>query len=333
VNKYTLKVGLQTSIDLEIGKPIDIPLGCCDNITYVLSELMKRNSTPYIIRSGDIGLDGVNNPVAKALTFERGSDIHGDYRDLVVSGEQEIELNPSLDALFIRGDDIESNPELDRIYPLIDSSRVYIPADYFEVKAAKDKLHVAERFKDLDTPETLYAESFGDLCKGIDYLFKKGHRFVVLKYRFGFRAKGIDRVDRFDENAMEKAKAFFDKYKQVMVQEFDPIVNDGDIRIVMYDGEYVGAFERRPTKGQWITNIGLGGTSSGHKPVPGEKSLCKEIASEFPKIKLLGIDLLPSLKFIEVNGFCAGLTEIDELYGINIAEKLIDDVTEHKLSR
>ena len=142
-----LKVGFQTKIELEIGKSLAFDGGCIDNIRMPLSELTRKNNNNlYLIPSKEIYLEG-DDVFANAFPFKRISSVHNDYRDLIVSAPQKIDIN-LLDSLVIRGDDLEENLSLDEIYPKINQSKVYVPIDYWEMKATKDKLDTAKRFRD-----------------------------------------------------------------------------------------------------------------------------------------------------------------------------------------
>lgn len=327
-----MKVGFQTGIPLEIGKDIEIA-SQSDNVYCIINELVKRQISPiYILHSEDISMNGSTDPIADAYVLERGNGSYCSYHDLVVARKEKIELN-SLDGILIRGDDIELNPGLDEIYRYVDKSKVCVPVDYFEMKATKDKLDTAMRFNDLNIPKTYYAQDLESLYDSVDMLFNKGHRYVVLKYRFGFGGKDVTRIDKHSNSAYDEAQAFLKRYNQVMVQEFDHSVSEGDIRAILFDGKYVGAIERKSNVGEWRTNICLGGRSERHEPLDGEIEICEKIAQRFPNIKYMGIDLFKTLRLIEVNGFCGALSEIEDFYGVNISSMLIDDVANHKLNK
>lgn len=316
-----LVMAIQTFFPLKAGESFTFPK-TNSNVYMVLNELISRGIESLVVPSEGMRIEN-GEPIAQAYVLKGDPAAHRHNTSFFVAGVKDIPVN-DLDALFIRGDDIEKNPALDDLFPLVDKSSVYIPVDYWEMKATKDKLDTAHRFADLNIPKTMYAEDKLALQSHIEDLFGDGHRFVVLKYRFGFGGKDVARLDREAPDYLKKANDFLDAYKQVIVQEYDPSVQENDIRAVTYDGKFIGSFERSGDT-RWPTSVSSGGTPLPHEPLPGEIDACEAIAARFPGIKLLGIDLFKSLRLIENNGYCGSIYSLDSLYGINLAKPLVED--------
>jgi len=321
-----IKIALQTDVGLGLGEITRINVNN-DNVWNPISEIANRNtSLMYVVPSDNLYmLNGV--PMANAWVLELLNKQNKGYSRFVVTRQEQIPIN-SLDALIMRGDDIESNHNLELVYSSLDRSSLFIPIELSDMKATKDKLDTAKRFADLNIPLTYYAEDQSEMNERIVSLFDDNHEYVVLKYRFGFGGKQVVRVDQ--DNFETKGADFFNTYKQIIIQEYDSSVTKGDIRSIVYDGKYVGGFERITGGSSWLSNISAGGRASYHKPLPGEIELCEQIANRFSGLKFVGIDLFHSLRLIEVNGYSGGFDELKEYHGIDLAKRLIDDVYSFK---
>ncbi|MFZ9462857.1 MAG: glutathione synthase, partial [Vulcanococcus sp.] len=64
----------------------------------------------------------------------------------------------------------------------------------------------------------------------------------------------------------------------VMVQAFLPAVTAGDKRILLVDGEPLGAVNRRPAAGEFRSNLAVGGQPEACELSDAERSICAELA-------------------------------------------------------
>ena len=137
---------------------------------------------------------------------------------------------------------------------------------------------------------------------------------VVVKPRFGSWGADVFRCMVSTElEALAPAlrvRPWFAKHG-ALVQELVP--NAGrDLRIVVANGELVGATERRARPGEWRTNFSLGGTRHPLSPPPAARRLARE-AVDALGIDFAGVDLLPTrdgFVVLEVNG----AVEFDKAY-------------------
>lgn len=320
-----MRIGFLTDIPLSVGKEPKVDEKY-DNVIYTLDAIASHGLPGiYMLTSPQIMLSG-SSPIGKAHFLESTGKT-SDRNSLVTHEMAPVSIE-DLDVLLIRGDDIEKNPDLVSILDQVNN--VYFPIDVRDMLATKDKLETARRCEDLSMLKSYQAKDYQDLKYVFKELSEQGNRYAVLKYRFGFGGKEVERVDLNDPHFMDFANSFLDTYKDVVVQQYDPTVSEGDIRVILYDGKYVGAFERKPGEGQWKSNISLGGTAVAHLPLPGEIEVAEAVASKFPGLKYMGLDMFPSLNLIEVNGFCGGMEEIDIFYDKNIADWLISDMLRYK---
>jgi glutathione synthase len=81
----------------------------------------------------------------------------------------------------------------------------------------------------------------------------------------------------------------------IMVQEYiKSVKQDGEIRILLFNGKIIGAMRRKPKKGEFRTNVHADGGVFAHQVTPREKQICEVI-----KDKLIddGLFLWASLLF------------------------------------
>ena len=66
----------------------------------------------------------------------------------------------------------------------------------------------------------------------------------------------------------------------------NPDVAKGDKRIVLIDGEVAGAINRRPGKGEFRSNLAVGGSAEATELTPREQEICAVMG---PRLKELGL--------------------------------------------
>jgi glutathione synthase len=109
----------------------------------------------------------------------------------------------------------------------------------------------------------------------------------------------------------------------VMVQAFLPGVSAGDKRILLVDGEPLGAVNRVPTGGEFRSNLAVGGAPEATDLTEAERRICAELA---PALKaeglfFVGIDVIDG-RLSEINVTSpTGVREVERLGGIPLADQ------------
>lgn len=112
----------------------------------------------------------------------------------------------------------------------------------------------------------------------------------------------------------------------VMAQKYIPEATLGDKRIIIINGEPLGAFIRKPSEYDHRGNLCAGATSIKCEITPRDKEICDTLRPKLVEMKLqfVGIDILGNY-LSEVNVTSpTGLQEIANMYGINIEENILD---------
>ena len=183
------------------------------------------------------------------------------------------------------------------------------------VRNAPEKLLVTF-FKDL-MPETIISSDVDSVLN-----FQKIHKDIVLKPLYGKGGEGIIRLQE-NENMVEEVKNFIkDQDEPIMVQPFLPEVKFGDKRIIILDGEPVGCLNRIPAKGEFRSNLGVGGIPKLSELSESDIKICDTIKPTLKEMNLVfvGIDVIG--KFLtEINVTCpTGVRQIKNLGGPDIPE-------------
>ena len=183
------------------------------------------------------------------------------------------------------------------------------------VRNAPEKLLVTF-FKDL-MPETLISLNADSVLK-----FQKIHKDIVLKPLYGKGGEGIIRLQENEDIVGEVKNFIKDQDEPIMVQPFLPEVKYGDKRIIILDGEPVGCLNRIPAKGEFRSNLGVGGIPKLSELSESDIKICDAIKPTLKEMNLVfvGIDVIG--KFLtEINVTCpTGVRQIKNLGGPDIPE-------------
>jgi glutathione synthase len=191
-----------------------------------------------------------------------------------------------------------------------------------EVRNAPEKLFVT-RFPGLQPPTLITAD------RDAIYEFRAKHGDIVMKPLNGRGGSGVTRHLADDPNidAMLELHAQIDR-EPVIVQKFLPGVVKGDKRILLVDGEPVGAINRVPAKGQIRSNLAVGGKAEAVELTARDREICAAIGPELKARGLLfvGIDVIGEW-LTEINVTSpTGAVALKAFTGIDATEALWDRI-------
>ena len=179
-------------------------------------------------------------------------------------------------------------------------------------------------------PPTMITRSFGAARK-----FVEEHGECVLKPLHGNAGKAVFKIGRDGANLAPLLELFNATYREPhMLQAFVPEVAQGDKRIVLIDGEFAGAINRVPAKGDIRSNLAAGGTAEAADLTETEREICAALAPELKRRGLLfvGIDVIGGKWLTEINVTSpTGIVAIDKFNGTD-TPALIWDAIERKLT-
>ncbi len=261
------------------------------------------------------------------LAYEEG-EITARGHSMVVRREQgnHVDLGPfelvnlkDFDVVWLRQDPpfdmhyITSTHLLDRLAP-----DTLVVNDPFWVRNYPEKLLVLD-FPDL-TPPTTIARDLETIKE-----FKAKHGDVILKPLYGNGGAGVFRLDANDRNLTSLHELFTGFSREpLIVQKFLPDVSNGDKRVILVNGEPVGAINRVPAAGETRSNMHVGGRPEKVGLTERDLEICAAIG---PLLRekgqvFVGIDVIGDY-LTEINVTSpTGIQELERFDGVNIAEKI-----------
>jgi len=205
--------------------------------------------------------------------------------------------------------------------------RTLVINDPRSVRDAPEKLFVLDFARFM--PPTMITRSLDELIA-----FHLRHGEIVMKPLHGNAGAAVFRIGNDGANLRALAELFGEVWKEPYIaQAFLPAVSEGDKRIILVDGEPIGAINRVPGKGEIRSNLAAGGTAAKTALTPREREICDALAPELKARGLLfvGIDVIGG-HLTEINVTSpTGLVALDQFNGINSAG-LIWDAIERKLA-
>ncbi len=199
---------------------------------------------------------------------------------------------------------------LEKIHP-----RTLVVNDPFWVRNCPEKLLVLD-FLDL-TPPTMVARSLESLRD-----FRKRHGDIILKPLYGNGGAGVFKLGHGDSNLNALHELFIGINREPLIaQKFLPDVEKGDKRVILVDGEPVGAINRVPAAGETRSNMHVGGRPEKIALTDRDREICARIGPVLREKGLIftGIDVIGNW-LTEINVTSpTGIQELERFDGTNVA--------------
>jgi len=217
----------------------------------------------------------------------------------------------------------------------------YITATYLLEMVSNKTLILNDPKSIRDNPEKLSMFNFKNIIpptlisKNIEqcFNFQKKYRKTIIKPLYGNGGEGISKLEGTGTVLKRKILKLINKYKQpIVIQKYLKEIKQGDRRIILIDGEYVGSVARIPKKDCITANFHTGGTAKKVGLVRRDKKICNILKPFLKKNKLFftGIDVIGNY-LTEINVTSpTGIQEINRLNGLRL-EKFFWDRVEKKL--
>jgi len=255
-----------------------------DTTFLMMLSAQARGHSLWVYTPDKLSLE--NGRVTASGRSVRVQDVKGDHatfgdwerRDLAEMDVVLLRQDPPFDMAYITATHI-----LDAIHP-----KTLVVNNPTEVRNAPEKLFVTT-FPGVQPPTLITSD-----IEAI-YAFRAKHGDVVLKPLHGHGGSGVARLLADDPNldALLELHAAIGR-EPVIIQKFVPDVTKGDKRILLVDGEPVGAINRVPGAGQIRSNLRVGGRAEAVELTARDRELCGIIGPELKARGLLfvGIDVI-----------------------------------------
>ena len=254
------------------------------------------------------------------ITLRREAGNHVSFGDWVEKDLTEFDVvwlrqDPPFDMAYIT-----STHLLDRVHPA-----TLVVNDPFWVRNCPEKLMVLD-FPDL-TPPTMVARDPAAFRR-----FRERHGEIIVKPLYGNGGAGVFHLRPGDPNLSSLLETFAGVNREPLIaQKYLPAVVKGDKRIILVDGEAVGAINRVPQDGETRSNMHVGGRAEKVGLTEREREICARLAPVLREKGLIftGIDVIDGW-LTEINVTSpTGLQELERFDGIN-ASALIWDAIERR---
>ena len=285
-----------------------------DSSFRLAEEAQNRGHDLYVYTPNDLTFNR-----GKIIAKVRSISLKRKIGDHVNFGAVELLALSEFDVIWLRQD-----PPFDMGYitntHLLDliGQETLIVNNPFWVRNLPEKLLVLE-FPDL-IPETVISRDLEEIKR-----FKNEFKDIIIKPLYGNGGAGIFRLREDDKNLTSLHELFSNMSSEPLIaQAFLPDVKKGDKRIILVDGEPVGAINRVPKAGETRSNMHVGGKAEPAKLSQRDREICRSIG---PILKnrgqvFVGIDVIGDY-LTEINVTSpTGIQELERFDKVNIAEMI-----------
>src|SRR5579859_3393894 len=312
-------MSLSVAIQMDPIETINID---ADSTFALALEAQRRGYRLYHYLASDLVLAGGRVFArARPLTVRRERGNHHQFGpaeqlDLSTVDVVLMRQDPPFDMAYITATHI-----LEHIHP-----KTLVVNDPVSVRNAPEKLLVTH-FPHLMPPTLITADPAQVKA------FRQKHGDIIVKPLFGNGGAGVFHLRPDDSNLNSLLEMFTERSREpVMVQRYLPEVRKGDKRIILVDGEPVGAINRVPAEGEARSNMHVGGRPEKIPLTPRDREICAAIGPTLREQGLLfvGIDVIGDY-LTEINVTSpTGLQEVNRFEGSKL-EAEIWDAIEKKL--
>jgi glutathione synthase len=308
-----------------------------ETTSHLMIECNQRGHTVYFLEPHDIYIRrGQVVARMRNISVRPGLGMAAYWQAIIQCAKQDhliFEAVTELDALFLR-----SNPPLN--YQTMEFLQT-VNKHLFVLNSTTGQILGNSKLYTLNfpeiIPETHVSRDPSRLRKIIDDF--GGAMVVKPLQRFG--GEGVIKVSNLDPVNLNslihfyvRAYESYARREPIMVQEYlKSVEQDGDIRILLLNGEIIGAMRRKPKPGDFRTNVHAGGEVFVHEVTARERRICEIIKEKLiaDGLYFVGIDIIGG-KLVEINCVSpGGIPRINRLNNVHL-ERAVIDFVEQKAS-
>lgn len=228
----------------------------------------------------------------------------------------------TMDAVFMRTDPPVNDAYLYATYILdyIDQNKTLVINNPSGIRSANEKMYALQFTNAI--PETIVSAD-----KQFIRQFVEAKGAAVLKPLGNKAGEGVLFLPSGDRNFNSIVElSTYQGRLPVMVQTYLPEAKEGDKRIILLNGEPIGALNRLSSGSDFRNNMAAGGTVAQTEITSREREICTQLAAKLRQDGLIfvGIDVIGGY-LTEVNVTSpTGVREIDRLDGTRLANQVIE---------
>jgi glutathione synthase len=211
----------------------------------------------------------------------------------------------------------------------------YITSTHFLERVGRRTLVVNDPGQVRNAPEKLFVMEFADLMpptlvtrdrEAIER-FRASQGEIVMKPLYGHGGASVFKLAQRDPNFGSLFDLFRVTFREPwVVQKFLPRVVEGDKRILLVDGEPLGAVNRVPAEDDIRSNMVRGGAAAATELTDREREICARLGPQLKQRGLLfvGIDVIDGW-LTEINVTSpTGLRALKRIGGPDLAPAILD---------
>jgi glutathione synthase len=293
-----------------------------DTTYVIMREAENREHNIYHMLPGDLYLDAgrVMGRISK-VTFNAGKDGNDNEKWFCLGEPEDVDLS-TMDVMFLRED-----PPFDMDYLYSTYLTGFIEREVFIVNSPRGIREANEKLYALNFPSIIpeYMVS-SDLKRLKGFMVSVGGTMVVkpLDCCGGSGVFVVHSEDRNMNAVIETVTAH--GTKQILAQRYIPEIREGDKRLIVLNGEAIGAVLRVPSADEHRANIHVGATCLKVEVTERDREIVRTVAERFAAdgIYFAGLDIIGGL-VSEINVTSpTGVQEINSLDNVRLEEKVID---------
>jgi len=239
----------------------------------------------------------------------------GDYSRLMYGGKP----FPKFDIIIVKGSSSADMAIKISVLPELEMMGIPVINKFGPIIKAKDKVKTGQilNYYKIPIPKTVIIRREADLTKSVKIL---GGFPIIMKTPYGSFGKGVVIVE-----SMRALKSILLWNEPLYIlQEYVKYAKGSDIRVIVIDGKVVAAMKRKAKKGEFRSNIHLGGKGVPIK-ITDEEAQIAIRATQALNLNFSGVDIMRSINgpvVIEVNAN-PGFKGLEEATGQNIAKEFV----------
>ncbi|MDX2497467.1 MAG: glutathione synthase [Desulfobacterales bacterium] len=303
-----------------------------ETTSHLMYECNQRGHTVYFLEPHDIYIRGYE-VVARMRNITVPTDLPMKkyWRSAIKCLKKDdliFETVTELDALFLRKNPPLNYQAMEFLSPVND--RVFM------INSTNGQILGNSKLYALNFPGIIPMTHVSRDPKRLKKIIDDFGGAMVIKPLQRYGGEGVIKVSIRDQENLNSLINYYVKgyedypaREPIMVQEFlEGVKKDGDIRILLLNGEILGAMRRKPMKGDFRTNVHAGARVFKHNVTKKEKEICRVIQDRLIKdgLYFVGIDVIGD-KLVEINCVSpGGIARINKLDRVKLEAKVIDFV-------
>jgi glutathione synthase len=305
-----------------------------ETTSWLMYECNQRGHTVFFLEPHDIYVRG-SRLVARMRNVSVAPDLPmRQYWDEALACLKRDELIfeeiTDIDALFLRKDPPLNYQTLEYLH--------HVRGEVFTINSTTGQMLASSKLYLLNFPDIIPETHVSRDPKRLRKIIDEFGGSMVVKPLNRSRGEGVIKVSSHDRDNLNSLIHYYvNSYKPypereaIMVQEYlAEVKKHGDVRIMLLNGEILGAMRRIPAKGDFRTNIHAGASPAKHEISATDRRICDTIRPRLMAdgLYFVGLDIIGD-KLVEINVVSpGGIPRINRLDGIKIEAQVIDFVEE-----